>query len=478
MLLFLYPHQLFSREYLPREVRIIWLVEEPLFFYDPVHAPRFHMQKLILHRTSMRHYADQVREWGYEVRYWAYGELAERGAPLTAEKLLSAATTSGHHTVLLYDPVDYLLERRLRRAAEKTRVQLHFLETPAFLTSRKENATFFNRQRRYHQTTYYIWQRKRLGILLDAKGAPQGGRWTYDTENRQRLPRGTYPPPLALVEADTYVEEATAYVKAHFPHTWGAEGPWWLPFSHQAAAAWLKSFLRERLHGFGPYEDAFEPEEPFLFHSVLSPLLNIGLLTPDQVLRETLAFLKENPSVPLPSSEGFIRQIIGWREYIRAMYDIAGTPLRKSNHWNHHNDFPAGWTEAQTGILPVDTTLRRLYRWGYTHHIERLMVLGAFLFLHEVHPDKVYQFFMQSYVDAYDWVMVPNVYGMSQHASPLITTKPYFCGSRYLRSMSHYPVGAWVEAWDTLFWEWVRRHRTRLMAYPRLRPLLRNPRAQ
>lgn len=473
-LLLIYPHQLFPLETLPRWTQHIWLVEEPLFFHDPIHAPAFHRQKLILHRASMRHYAEHLIAAGYKVQYWEYDRLSQNGAAGAAAVLMAHAAREGAKDIYTYEPVDYLLERRLRRAAQQEGLSLTFLDTPAFLTTRAQNAAFLSQYKRYHQTSYYIWQRKRLHILLTDAGEPVGGRWTYDVDNRKRLPPKHRAPTISFPAADAYVQEATEYVRKKFPQAWGAEGPWWLPITHEAAAQWLDNFLQERLALFGPYEDAFEPEEPFLYHSVLSPLLNIGLLTPAQVVQRTLQYAQTH-EVPIASLEGFIRQVIGWREYIRMVYDTAGTLLRKSNHWQHERDFPSGWEEAQTGCLPVDTTLRRLYRWGYTHHIERLMVLGSFLFLNEVHPHKVYQFFMRSYVDAYDWVMVPNVYGMSQHASPLITTKPYFCGSRYLLSMSHYPRGEWAERWDQLFWDWVARHREALSRYPRLLPLLRSP---
>ncbi|MCS7153378.1 MAG: cryptochrome/photolyase family protein [Bacteroidia bacterium] len=475
--LLLFPHQLFHPRYFPRAYSTIWLAEDPLFFYDPVHAPSFHKQKLILHRASLRRYAEALEAEGFRVEYWPYNQLTQKGASTALHTLLSNAYKSGISRLHVFEPVDYLLERRLARAAQKTGIELHIWDTPAFLTTRQENAAFQAREPRYHQTTYYIWQRKRLNLLLMPEGAPLGGRWTYDVENRKKLPSHHKVPLPRLVEANDFVREAEIYVEKHFPHAWGASGPWWLPTSHEEALQWLEDFLLHRLANFGPYEDAFEPHEPFLYHSVLSPLLNIGLLTPQEVIQRTLQYA-ETVSIPIASLEGFVRQIIGWREYIRMVYDQLGTTLRKSNLWQHTQPFPEGWESGNTGILPVDTTLRRLYRWGYTHHIERLMVLGSFLFLNEVHPDRVYQFFMRSYVDAYDWVMVPNVYGMSQHASSLITTKPYFSGSRYLRSLSHYPEGAWVEKWDELFWGWVRRHRAQLVEYPRLLPLLQNPKAK
>lgn len=469
----IYPHQLFPSDKFPPDVREIWLVEEPLLFREPVNAPAFHKQKLILHRASMRRYADELRELGFSVEYWEYAALTQEGATHANDFLMKQAASRGVEEIHVFDPVDYLLERRLARAAERSGIILTFHDTPGFLTTRSENRRFQARQRRYHQTEYYIWQRKRLGILIGADGKPVGGRWTYDTENRKRLPSDHHPPPIRFFSPDSYVVEATQYVEKHFPDAWGASGPWWLPVSREGAKAWFQTFLQDRFHAFGPYEDAFEAEEPFLYHSVISPLLNIGLLTPDEVVHDALAHAKAQ-ATPLSSLEGFIRQVIGWREYIRMVYDTAGTLLRRSNMWNHQNDFPSGWETATTGIPPVDKILSRVFRWGYAHHIERLMVLGSFLFLHEVHPHKVYHFFMRSFVDAYDWVMVPNVYGMSQHASNLITTKPYFCGSRYLLNMSHYPKGEWCEKWDGLFWGWIARHKEALRRYPRLLPLLRS----
>ena len=180
-------------------------------------------------------------------------------------------------------------------------------------------------------------------------------------------------------------------------------------------------------------------------------MLNTGLLTPSQVIKQALEYSTEfNP--PLASVEGFIRQVIGWREFMRATYVDLSVPMRTTNHWQHHHKMPDEFYSGATGILPVDNVIKRVLDTGYCHHIERLMVLGGFMFLCEIDPDDIYRWFMELFVDSYDWVMVPNAYAMSQNADGgFITTKPYFSGSNYIRKMSHYPKGEWCDIWDALY---------------------------
>ena len=239
------------------------------------------------------------------------------------------------------------------------------------------------------------------------------------------------------------------------------------PTNHEQAKKWLDTFLEQRFRNFGSYEDAMVKGQNTLWHSVLSPLINIGLLTPEQVLSRCLAFAEEN-EVPLNSLEGFVRQLIGWREFVRATYESLGSRMRTSNHWEHYHSIPKVFYQQATGLAPVDDCLKRVEATAYCHHIERLMVLGGFLFLCEVSPDHIYRWFMEMFIDSYDWVMVPNVYSMSQHADGgLITTKPYFCGSAYLRRMSNYPRGEWCDIYDGLYWRWIWKNRKRLSTNPR-----------
>jgi deoxyribodipyrimidine photolyase-related protein len=206
-----------------------------------------------------------------------------------------------------------------------------------------------------------------------------------------------------------------------------------------------------------------------LHHSLLSPLLNIGLLTPMQVVNAAVA-----QGAPLNSTEGFIRQIIGWREFIRGVYIYTGVRERTTNFWKFSRPLPVSFYQASTGIPPLDNTIRRVLQTGYCHHIERLMILGNYMLLTETDPDAVYQWFMELFIDAYDWVMVPNVYGMSQFADGgLMATKPYISGSSYILKMSNYRKGDWTAVWDALFWNFMNRQRDFFLSNPRLGMLIK-----
>ena len=292
---------------------------------------------------------------------------------------------------------------------------------------------------------FYKWQRRRLDILIEQDGTPTGGQWSFDAENRQPIPKSVTPPVSTLPYPRTHVE-------AQEQLTW---------------------FLEKCLASFGPYEDAMRSTDGRLFHSVLTPALNIGLITPQEVVTQTLQFAEAN-SVPLASLEGFLRQVIGWREFVHGTYEALGRQQRTTNFFHFTNALPEAVWNAETGLLPADTVIKRVNETGYCHHIERLMVLGNLLLLLEVKPNAVYEWFMAQFIDAYDWVMVPNVYGMSQYADGgLMTTKPYLCGSAYLRKMSDWPKGDWTHEWDALYWRFIHRHRKLFLANHRSSMMVR-----
>ena len=248
----------------------------------------------------------------------------------------------------------------------------------------------------------------------------------------------------------------------------------YFPTDFEQSRKWFESFLEERFKEFGPYEDSIVDNEIFLNHSLLSPLLNTGLLDINFILDKTIVFYNKN-DIPLNSCEGFIRQIIGWREFIRGIYTVKGSEERTKNFWGFKRKIPKSFYDASTGILPVDDSIRKILKTGYAHHIERLMILGNFMLLCEFDPDEVYRWFMEMFIDSYDWVMVPNVYGMSQFADGgLMSTKPYISGSSYILKMSNYKKGEWSGIWDSLFWNFIDNHRDFFDKNPRMRMLVRN----
>ena len=303
-------------------------------------------------------------------------------------------------------------------------------------------------------------------------GKPEGGKFSFDVENRKKVPQRFTVPKRLIPKQTKKIKAAATYVDCNFPDAIGNKGPFLYPFTFAEAEKTLSDFIENRLALFGDYEDAILKNESFLFHSVLTPALNIGLITPQQMIEKVMTAW-EKKKIPLNSAEGFLRQIIGWREFIRACYLLKGSSQRTKNHFQHKKSLPKGFWDGTTGIEPIDATIKKILDTGYCHHIERLMVLGNFLLLTETDPNAVYDWFMRYFVDAYDWVMVPNVYGMSQYADGgLITSKPYISGSNYLLKMSDYKKGRWSDIWDGLFWRFLEKHKDLISKNPRMKMLL------
>lgn len=460
--LVLFPHQLFQT--LPVGVDCpIYLVEEQLFFQDPHYEAHYHIQRLIFHRASMRAYAVQLQQAGYAVFYLPYAR------DLEMNYLFQPLQDNQVECLQLIDPCDFMLEKRLYRYAARLNMEIEIFPSPAFLCTRDYLQDYFDAQSYSHQR-FYIHERKARNILVNEQGKALGGKWSFDADNRKKLPQSQHPPDLpALSETDRHwVERVQKSVETEFPDAWGSSQNFIYPVSHAGAQAWLEHFLHHRLALFGDYEDAITPRHDSLYHSLLSPLLNSGLLTPQQVLDAALRFAEEH-TLPLNALEGFVRQILGWREYVRALYLREGVKQRNGNYWEHLHPMPRAFYTAQTGLEPVDHVIRKLQRLAYAHHIERLMILGNIMCLCEIHPNAVYTWFMECFIDAYDWVMVPNVYGMSQYADGgLMTTKPYISSSNYIRKMSDFPTGPWCDIWDALYWRFVHKHRAFFEANPRL----------
>jgi len=455
-----YPHQLWEMNPAVAAAGIVILVEDPLFFTQY----HFHAQKLVLHRASMTEFMHRCESLGKRV-YRIDSKLISCSSGIG--DILQA---KGISKAFVVEPTDDWLKRRVSDGCDRAKIDLEWIADPSFLTPIDVMQHWAEERKHYRFTDFYMQQRKRLGLLLDAKGKPMGGKWTFDTENRKRLPKGVLVPQLKTQNECPSVAEAKRYVAKEFPKSLGQADDFCYPVTHEEAATWLDVFVDERLASFGDYEDAISKQETFLFHSVLTPMLNIGLVTPNQIINQVIAKSEE---VSLNSLEGFVRQVIGWREFIRLVYIHAGSRQRTTNAWNLSRSIPASFYTGSTGIIPFDQSVKRTLKYAYCHHIERLMVLGNLMLLCDIEPDAVYQWFMELFIDAYDWVMVPNVYGMSQHADGgLMTTKPYISGSSYILKMSDYAKGDWCEVWDALYWRFIDREREFFSANPRMRVMV------
>ena len=460
----IFPHQLFKEHPALQLDRQVYLIEEWLFFKQY----NFHQQKLILHRSGMKFYERYLFEKNHRVEYI---ETADDRNDV--RKLIAFLSSQKITCIHIADVVDDWLTKRIQHACEKHAIKLVIHATPGFLNTMEDVADFFSNKKKYFQTDFYVHQRKQRKILLERDSKPTGGKWSFDSDNRVKFPKKEKVPEVIFPSVSSHISEAVTYVRQYFPENYGyAVGPHFFVSTFEEAEDWLDSFLKNRFEKFGIYEDAIVDSESILHHSVLTPMLNSGLLTPQQILDKVLDHgVRYN--IPLNSLEGFIRQIMGWREFIRIVYEREGSKQRTTNYWKFKRKIPASFWTGTTGILPIDITIKKILKTGYCHHIERLMVLGNFMLLCEFDPDEVYRWFMELFIDSYDWVMVPNVYGMTQFADGgLMTTKPYISGSNYLMKMSNYEKGEWQQVWDGLFWRFMHVHRDFFLQNPRLGMLI------
>lgn len=461
-----FPHQLFEQNILASTCDTIYLVEEWLFFKQY----NFHKRKIAFHRASMKFYENYLQSKNIRVVYIdSFNQLSD------IRNLIPYLKTQGIHSFEYIDTSDDWLEQRISKASVAQELGKIKHPTPLFLNSTDEITHYFSDKKRMFQTDFYKYQRQSKNILMDNQKNPLGGKWTYDVENRLKYPKGKIPPQVEFLKPNPFYTDSITYTNTYFSDNYGLLNTDFIyPTTFDESRKWLQAFFETRFSEFGAYEDAILANAHFLHHSVLTPMLNTGLLTPQLIIEEALEYANEH-EIPLNSLEGFIRQILGWREFIKAVYELKGREERKKNYWGFSRKIPASFWNGTTGIDPIDITIKKVLETAYCHHIERLMVLGNFMLLCEFDPDEVYRWFMELFIDAYDWVMVPNIYGMSQFADGgLMATKPYISGSNYLIKMSDFKKGEWQHVWDGLFWRFMHTHRDFFSQNPRLGMLIKS----
>ncbi len=459
MVFLIFPHQLFtniSHLKIVKSSDPIYLIEEPRYFTDF----KFHKLKLAYHRVTMKKYTSMLVKKGYNVKYINFNNVT---------KLFYLSIKSKFSNVTIINPGDFKLLKKLENIFKNS---LEVLENKNFLVRTEELdqiKKLIYKNKRYSHDEFYKYQRKKLNILLDSNDKPTGGKWSFDSENRLNLPKEHSVPATILDKKPKpsdikIINEAIDYVNNYFPNNYGdlSLENFIYPIDNASSKVWLDKFLRERLDNFGPYEDAVAQSEPFVYHSVLSPMMNIGLLTDDEVVNASYEYyLNHKKIIPLKSFEGFIRQVIGWRNYVYTLYLLEGEEMKQKNQLKHHNKLNEKFWTGQTGMVPVDSIIKKIVKYSYAHHIERLMYLGNFMLLCLIDPNEVYRIFMEWTIDAYDWVMVPNVYGMSQYATPIMMTRPYFSSSNYINKMSTYKKSVndgWSNTWDCLYYNFINKH--------------------
>ena len=450
----IYPNQLFEKlPYRISDMDIIIITEDCLFFDDPERKLKFNLLKLIYQRACMRYYFDHLSGKHKSVKYLDYVKKKDH---------LFQYINNKHDECNLHiiDPTDHLLQSRIEKYSKKYNHNLVFYHTPMFLltTDELEEYDSIQKKKKYYQYNFYIWHRKRTGILMkDDK--PIGGKYSYDKYNRKKIANNVDVPDMEKYDND-YYEEAIEYCENTFTNyykeNYEPNNIYFYPVTHRDAKKHFKRFIDERLQSFGDYQDAMNMSYPYLFHSVISPQLNIGLITPDQLIARVL-----KKKADLASTEGFIRQL-NWREYSRYLY-LYGEDM-KQNYFNNNKILNRAWYTGETTIAPVDATIQMAFRYGYLHHILRLMVMCNFMNLCQINPDSVYEWFMEFSLDSYDWVMVNNVYSMGMYADGGLTmTKPYISSDNYLTKMGmKCQDDEWKEYWKVLYYYFIYRNYDKL----------------
>lgn len=429
---------------------------------------RYHKHKLVFFLTAMRDYAVELGEKGYTVNY---NEFSNR---TFFENLEDFVSSHSLETLVVFEIEDKFFEGQFLKFAEERGLEIEVLESPMFVVSRQRFKDYLGRVKKPFMKTFYESERHRTGFLMDSSGEPFGGKFSFDSDNRNKLAKDVEPPELKPAKKSQNLKAVSSLVDREFSSHPGQTDNFWLPTSRSDSKAWLKSFLKYRFRDYGTYQDSITERSDFVFHSVLSPMINAGLLLPEEVIKESLKYA-EKENIPLNSVEGFLRQVLGWREFVRGIYQNFSDRQDESNFWGHQRELSDCWYSGETGIPPLDYCIKKALRYSYNHHIERLMVVANLMLLCEIRPKAAHAWFMEMYADSSDWVMGPNVYGMGLFSDGgIFATKPYICGSNYLLKMSDYKKDpSWCDPLDGLYWRFIEKNKEFFGKNPRLSMMVR-----
>jgi deoxyribodipyrimidine photolyase-related protein len=478
----IFPVHLFSVKLFPKKWKdnktniTFHLLEDPIYWgTDPELKLNMNQMKLVLHRATMRYYVDYLKKNGYKkINYVEEEELNK------SKSKYSEFITANPSSIEMFDPVDRIISKKVSSNLSKHEIVIY--DNPGFLLTgeacEKYKASISgnkSKSKRYSHANFYSWVKDHLDLtkLL--------GKKSYDNENREPMPSSVEVPSIPSLAKSkinqTYVKDAVRYIKTNYPNNYGDGEEFYLPVTHTECQKWFKNFLTKRFSKFGKYQDAISQKEPWVFHSVIAPMVNVGTLDMGWVLAETVKYYNKHKSgsatskIDINSCEGFIRQIVGWREYSRYLYMYED--YGKSNHFNHKRKLTAGWYKGTLGIKPVDWAINGAFKYGYLHHIGRLMIMANFMNLCELDPDEVFKWFMEFSMDSYQWVMYNNIYGMGTYADGGLTmSKPYLSSSNYILKMSDFVKDKhWEVIWTDLFYRFLYKHETKLKGTPYLRNL-------
>ena len=429
---------------------------------------KHHKSKIALFFNAMRSFRDSLEAANIDCIYYDFNNKFEDSY---IKKLSSEIKDNNFSCIRFFEIEDKPFENEIMQMISDLDIKCEVLNTPMFLDSRESFKDFVGDKKFLLQANYYKKARKEMDILIE-NDKPVGGKWSFDDENRKKLPKDYLIPKLPVIKERDDFEEISNFINTEFnDHPGNINNIF--PYTTEQALDWLDTFFEERFKDFGPYEDAIFMGEHFQLHSALSSSMNLGIITPQQIITKAKDYAEAN-DIPLNSLEGFVRQIIGWREFIRGIYQNFSEKMINSNYWNHNRKLSEAWYTGDTGIEPLDDAIKGALEFGYTHHINRLMVLASIMNMSRIHPSEIYKWFMEMFVDSSEWVMVPNVFGMGTFADGgIFATKPYISGSSYILRMSNFKKGDWCEIVDGLYWKFIEDNKEFFAKNPRLSLMIR-----
>lgn len=437
---------------------------------------RHHVKKIAFLFSAMRHYAEALRTAGYKVRYVRL-EDKDNSQSLEGE-ILRATSELKPDKVIVTEPGEWRLHESFESLRLALPVSLRILPDTRFLCSHDAFNAWADGRRELRMEYFYRKMRRNHGILLNEDGKPCGGKWNFDTDNRKPPRDGMLPPSRISFRKDDITLEVLDLVRRRFPDGFGKLEPFHFAVTRRQALRELDHFVTHILPGFGDYQDAMVTGEPYLNHSLLSVYINAGLLYPLEVCRKAETAYR-NGLAPLNAAEGFIRQILGWREYIRGIYWRFMPGYADSNALDAHAPLPWFYWSGETQMNCMREAFRHTIDHAYSHHIQRLMITGNFALIAGINPKAVHEWYLAVYADAYEWVELPNTIGMALHADGgKLASKPYAASGNYIRRMSNFCAGCTYDPdvttgdracpFNALYWNFVAKHRDRFSRNARM----------
>ena len=448
--------------------------------HDEATYVRHHKKKIAFLFAAMRHFAEELRADGWTVDYVSLDAPDNQGS-FTAQ-VVQAVAQLRPERIVLTEPGEWRVAQMFAGWQDRFGVPVDVLGDDRFLSSPTEFRGWAEGRKALRMEYFYRDMRRKTGLLMEGD-QPAGGQWNFDSENRKPADADLFMPQPLAHEPDAITQEVLALVAARFDNHFGDLMPFWYAVTRADAQAAFAAFVKKALPRFGDYQDAMLAGEPFLYHAVIAQYLNCGLLDPLQVCRQVEAAWRAG-KVPLNAAEGFIRQIIGWREYMRGIYWLKMPGYETSNFFGHTRELPAFYWTAETEMACVKAAVTQTKEQAYAHHIQRLMVTGNFAMLAGIDPQELHEWYLSVYADAYEWVELPNTVGMSQFADGgLLASKPYAASGAYINRMSNYcgscryavkqRTGPDACPFNALYWDFIARHRGKIGGNPRMAQMVR-----